>query len=354
MLEYVYLYQVSDLWSTYYLVVFAIALIVISELSSRLVERPIWRMNTSHKLSLIILGIGILPSTAIFISLHETGGFRKYFAEHLSSQELKNFIAIEKYATPDHLKNPVSAKCNVLNDFSSDFVHVILECSSQRKTLLIVGDSHAINIYNGIARNSDINKNFNVIAIASGGCAIGNKVRNCDINAIQKFITSNSSRFHRIIYTEAGFRQFKNIHGEQSERRDFMSEISIRNLKPDSEKIELILDWLKGTGDLGRIIWVGPWPEPQIYLNGTNAIKHLADMDNHATHSAYEKLSDIYINIAQKNGQDFVYIDLLQFLINTESKIFTNGCLRFSDKDHLSTCGEDYIAEKIVTNILSN
>ena len=354
LLELTRLISFEGLSPSIFWIVYATALLAVAELSGQLIERPIWRMKTSARLTLTILGIGILPTLLIYSYIQETNGNRKGFIENLVDQERGNFVAIEQFATANHLKYPVVGNCRALSDYSQDFAKKILDCTDYRRTILIIGDSHAINLYNGLARLTELEGKFNIMAIASGGCAVGNMVRNCDLSGVFDFVNKNKNRFYRILYTEAGFRQFKNMHGQQAERRDFVSQFSIKSLKPVSEKVEDIARWLVKIDAAEQIWWIGPWPEPQIYLNGIVGIRNLTEMNNDRTFGAYKKLSIIYSGIASIKEEKIQYIDLLPMFSGTDSGILVLDCLRFSDKDHLSTCGEDYLAKKLAAKILEN
>jgi peptidoglycan/LPS O-acetylase OafA/YrhL len=330
-------------------VAFAITLLVVAEWSGRLVERPIWRRKTSFKLTLILIGFGLLPTIPFYLLVQDTSGFREDFITRLDKQKLDNFSAIERFATPNHLKNPVTGRCSELNDFSEEFSKIILDCASVRPTILVFGDSHAINLYNGLARSSALNSQYNIFAIASGGCALGNSYRNCDINEVMNFVTRNSSRFFRILYVEAGFRQFLTVHEQQSERRDFITDASILSLRPDTEKLGRIADGLANLKAGDKLLWIGPWPEPHLYLNGIVAVRNLTEMDNSKTFKEFEKLSLFATHIAKHHKEKLHYINLQPLFADSGSGVYIDGCLRFSDKDHLSICGEDFLAKVVIS-----
>ena len=351
MLELAGLINPNSFNNVYFWIVFAITLLVLAEWSGRLVERPIWRMKTTTRLTLIIVGIALLPTLLFYFQIKKENGFRDSFIGSLDTQRLENYFAIDRFSKSDHLLAPVNKNCNELNSFSIEFSKKILECSKKRSTVLVFGDSHAMNIYNGLARSPAINANYNILAIASGGCALGNSHRQCDISEVMNFIEKNSSKFHRIIYIEAGFRQFKTVHGQQSERRDFITTDSILALRIDTEKITRISEELANLKASEKILWLGAWPEPHLYLKGILAVKNLTDMENSKTFGAFEQLSLTSASIANLHTEKLHYIDLLSFFSNSASGLYVDGCLRFSDKDHLSICGEDYLATKLITKV---
>lgn len=327
---------------------YTVVLLLVAECSGRLVERPIWRMKTSVKTTLAFVGFGFISAFAFYALIQETNGFQSYFFRHLNKQEQANFLAISRFATANHLKIPVVGSCRELSEFSHEFSKKILDCARNRPTILVIGDSHAINLYNGLARSPELNNKYNILAIASGGCALGNTFRHCDISVIHDFLTKNSDQFYRILYIEAGFRQFKTEHAQQSERRDFTSSFSVANLDIDEDKITRIADWLMDIRVGEKLLWIGPWTEPQLYLNDIKAVRNLTEMDNRKTFRLYEKLSSVYAQIVSHYKGQFKYIELLPMFSALESHVYIDGCLRFSDNDHLSTCGEDYLAQQVI------
>lgn len=353
MLELASLIHADRLSMVYFWIAFVIALFIVAEWSGRLVERPIWRRKTTFNLTLIIIGFGLLPALPFYLLIQNTSGLRESFITRLDKQERLNFSAIERFAKNDHLKNPVTGGCSELNNFSKEFSKKILDCAKFRPTILIFGDSHAINLYNGLVRSPEINSKYNIFALAAGGCALGNSYRHCDISEVTNFVTRNSSHFYRIMYAEAGFRQFMNVHEQQSERRDFITDTSILALRTDTEKLARIADELANLKAVDKLLWIGPWPEPHLYLNGIVAVKNLTEMDNSKTFGAFDKLSLFSKHIASNHKEKLYYVDLQPYFSGSESRLYIDGCLRFSDKDHLSTCGEDFLAKVIITKFIN-
>lgn len=335
------------------LIALGLLLFFVAEFTGRYVERPLWRRKEKRRLALLLLSLSIVSSVLIFAMLESTKGQRSMYVSRLSTEHLKNFNIMEKYANSTHLESAVSNSCLKLADFSPGFAKKILECAEERPTILVIGDSHAINVYNGLARLSREKGAFNVFALASPGCGVGNLTRRCDIDMIQEFVYSNSDKFTRIIYTEAGFRLFRTTHGVQSERRDFVRRNSLALLHPDIEKLEYISSWLEDSDSNNRIVWLTPWVEPHINLNGLFAIQNLKIINNDKTFSIFSYLSKEIDSIVNRNPMAVFHINTLRLFSEKGSYLYSDNCLFFSDTDHLSVCGEDFLADALNAEIFS-
>ena len=75
-------------------------------------------------------------------------------------------------------------------------------------------------------------------------------------------------------------------------------------------------------------------------------------MDNSKTFSAFQKLSLVSDRIAGQHKETLQYVDLQPLFADADSGVYVDGCLRFSDKDHLSTCGEDFLAKSIISRLI--
>jgi hypothetical protein len=292
----------------------------------------------------------VLLSVAFLFVIVHTGGLRQQFLKRLDDHATANYLLTEKYANSDHLTDfPGSGKCKQLGEFTEQFSSQILECASKLRTVLIFGDSHAMNVYNALR---SIDRLPSVMAIASGGCALGNENRHCDAERILRFVAGNQKAFLCVIYTEAGFRLFKTRNDVQSERESFNTAASIESLRSDIPKVEEIAIKLSRALPDAKLIWLGPWVEPHYDLNSKQNILRLDQLSLDKSFAKFAQLDATIAESVRSHGPSLKYVSTNQALqLSPSTSLIRGECLLYSDRDHLSTCGESVLGARLLPEL---
>jgi peptidoglycan/LPS O-acetylase OafA/YrhL len=231
---------------------------------------------------------------------------------------------------------------NFLNEnfFKKDF----LECKKKyNKFILILGDSHSIDLYNSISKVSK-NDEF-IIGLNKGGCRpLDKNIENCHYNNALKFIKDFNKNIKYIFFTHKGSYFLTNT-GTGNE-----SNSKLRKLPLNLTQINNTLNYLNTIKELNsNLIFIGPHIEPNISINykliKSNLDKNIKDVSNYDLIEVDEKLKELS---KQNNIKYLSKINILDFKF--EKDFIVNGNLTFSDTDHWSEFGEIYFGKKLVFN----
>ena len=209
----------------------------------------------------------------------------------------------------------------------------------------IVGDSHAMDFFNGM--NALGNKRF-----------IFGMTRARDFGLFGSLLRDQPGLFRLVVFHEAGWRFFKFPGGltgkelfDQTPESGKVSTVEFRLLP---ERIAQDIDLLAGLSKLTNLIWVGPRIEPHIRLNamvdgGCN--KRFALRDGQV--ALFTNLDKRLGRAAAEGGVHYVsLIDAIQFDMATD--FMTCSMLFWRDGDHWSTAGARLFVQRLLTAKLSN
>ncbi len=227
------------------------------------------------------------------------------------------------------------------NFFKKDF----LECKKKyNKFILILGDSHSIDLFNSISKVSK-NNEF-IVGLNRGGCRpLDKNSKNCHYENALKFIENFNENIKYILFTHKGSYFLTNIGRE----KDFSSS-KLRKLPLNLTQINNTLSYLKTIKEVNsNLIFIGPHIEPNINYN-YKSIKNFLnksfdDKSNYDLIFVDEKLKELSI---QNNIKYLSKIDILDFKFDKD--LIVDGNLTFSDTDHWNEFGEVYFGKKLVFN----
>jgi len=221
---------------------------------------------------------------------------------------------------------------------SEEIANRIGECATMHGPgILVIGDSHATNLFHSIVRSErNVSTSF-LIGITTNGCHLPEIRKGCPYNEIYHFVENNQFTFARILYEKAGYLMF--IPPENRDVRAY-----IRNggsAIVDEERISGVVTWLNGLAEFSPIIWYGPRLSPLISHNefyergcdGDFSIK-----DSHV--ETYAKL-DSAIEGLVKQGGNLRYVSQINAMNFSYPEDF-GGCddLLWFDESHFSRSGE--------------
>jgi peptidoglycan/LPS O-acetylase OafA/YrhL len=227
------------------------------------------------------------------------------------------------------------------NFFKKDF----LECKKKyNKFILILGDSHSLDLFNSISKVSK-NNEF-IVGLNREGCRpLDKNSKNCHYENALKFIENFNENIKYILFTHKGSYFLTNIVRE----KDFSSS-KLRKLPLNLTQINNTLSYLKTIKEVNsNLIFIGPHIEPNINYN-YKSIKNFLnksfdDKSNYDLIFVDEKLKELSI---QNNIKYLSKIDILDFKFDKD--FIVDGNLTFSDTDHWNEFGEVYFGKKLVFN----
>lgn len=214
----------------------------------------------------------------------------------------------------------------------------VADCYSEfGGALVVLGDSHAMNLYNIIAKSGVYPF---VIGVSRGGCRAHNSRAKCPYGSFDAFLTDQPETIGGIIYHQSGSYFVEDTKGKVDSQAAF--EGDFRGFRiVDIGKIVQYLQRIESLTN-ANIMWIGPFLEYRFDPVERYAILEKEDINPNSVRifrdlevamaSVHEKLDFK----AYRKFEDFIDMPMT-------SKI--ENCFIFRDKDHFSRCGEDILSK---------
>lgn len=221
--------------------------------------------------------------------------------------------------------------------FGSDKINIVFlesffNCHQKLgKAILVIGDSHAVNLFNIITSNSS---KF-IVTISGPDCELYKS--NCDFGSLNKFIIDNYDKISKIFYHQEG----PSLISESKNQRNFEILFDHYELVLDQAKLQNITSHLSSWGKYTQVVWLGPFIESRVDLSNPKNWNADIKIDPNVVRN-FRLLN---MKLDSSVSDEFIeFKDISQYIKVEEFKLFVNSCSVWRDSDHFSTCGEDIIA----------
>lgn len=233
---------------------------------------------------------------------------------------------------------------------SDDVVAQLRECEAQMgPAIMILGDSHSIDLYNGVILN-DIFPERPVFGLNDSACRLHSELQIC-AESVFEMLENNPSLIGGIFYTQAGFHMLQTSEGRTG--RDILSghpmetALSVENFDVIDEYVTKVRDALDEIGLMVPTTWIGPRIEPQL---STSLIVQLGcDANFKLRPGQFEIFDQLDIRLARKSiGRSFSYssqISATEFDMDTDF-ISCDGWF-WRDGDHWSMLGAELFVDRM-------
>lgn len=236
----------------------------------------------------------------------------------------------------------LNGNCKVISsEFSAQFQAELLRCAAKSDNLtLIIGDSHAMNVFNGFAYNS--RETASIFAFTRPRWRPS--AQNFDANELFTFLNQHAHLIDNIIYSQSG--RYLLEHDGDVPTRALLLNHPTNNLY---QNINLNIDAIQDTTDFVNqlpefaqkdVIFYGPRPEP--YVSDKSILKNGCDFQAYVNHRLVEKFSELDSLLRKKfESTPINYTSQFSDLKLTFPDDFMN-CFEiyWADGDHYSTAGE--------------
>lgn len=315
--------------------ILAILILFLSVISYYFIEKPFRSIKLNFKKALIMICtlIIIIITFSTYI-LHKEGKLNQI-----------NVLAEKQVMSP--LYRSECKFSNSSSNFLKDklFIKDLKNCKKKlKKFILIIGDSHSIDIFNSISKISD-DKEF-IIGLTKMGCRPSkNNSNDCHYKNALEFIEIYKNDIKYIFFTHKGSYFLTNTGGKKD-----VANSQFRRLPLDEEQIKNTVNYLKLIKEINNnLIFIGPHLEPNIFLSRKNLIsffdRKLRDKTNYDLIKVDEKLKKVSKNHKIKYLSK---IDTLDFKFSRDFVV--DGNFTFSDTDHWNDYGEFYFGRKLIYN----
>lgn len=325
-----------------FVAIMIIAVLLLAALTWKFVETP-FRDKTIIPRQAFFKLMLVAASTLLFFGWagRKTHGFEDYFYTHRVPENEKSIYKFIKIHTANDFNETYvdNGDCNFRTPQIDDVFLTRFDTCSKKygKAIIILGDSHAINIYNALQK-ADFSKFL--VGIAKGGCRPHNNLAKCQYDKFSEFVSHHPEQIAYVIYHQSGSYFLSDHAGKLDSPKAFESDKSWLIHK---NNIALTITYLDKISNSTHLYWLGPFAEARVDFSRISDFKDGYKM-NSVSLTAFDALEqELKLQIANKKNGKWKYISLADILNIDNSFLRVGDCLRFRDTDHFSTCGEEFV-----------
>ena len=319
------------------LILLCLSSLLFAYISWRWVEKPFRNKNKfSQKRIFTYSFLSIVFFITVGLFIHITNGLKDYKIEYEFSEiENYNYAIIDASVNYNMYDRMVDSECNFwVQDSNQLDLKRINKCSNKfGQPLLILGDSHALNIYNIFSKS--LNYPF-LIGISQGGCRAHDNLGSCGYSDLLSFIKANNSFTPRIIYHQSGSYFLRGSDNQ------YEPSLYDNNLMFDGFNVNKVISYLENLIDLGlEVKWLGHFAEYRI--DPLMSISRI-DLIPEKNFKIFNELdSSVKSIVSERNFKN--YTQFASFY-TIQPRVLYDECLLWRDPDHFSSCGESIIASE--------
>ena len=217
-------------------------------------------------------------------------------------------------------------------------------CLDNYPSILIFGDSHANDIFHGLAYKLN---NVSILNFSQPGCRLSDNEKiyikeKCEFDYIYNFILKNSHKINNVIYTQKGSDLFRNNES-----------LPIDENKVDNLRENIIS--ISNKISKNKLIIFGPQKEFKVDPHQFVGIYSSGRKINEKYYEENKDLHELdkYLEQVFKNDMGIRYFSKIKELQNFDENIFIiKNKFLYRNKDHWSAFGQRYYGDKIDLSIL--
>lgn len=321
--------------SEIFLLFLCILSLILAWFSWKFIEAPFRDAKIFNRKSIFHLAlIGTIFFSAIGSLIHFTNGLEKLKILTYSNEEQRNYKLVSNSSGYDFYESMYSDYCKLWARDPKDLPQEEFnECLSRfGSPVVILGDSHAMSIYNIFARS----KSFEfVVGLAQGGCRPHLPLESCHYENSKDFLTSITEHQPLVIYHQSGSHLFTDKYDLDL----LFINKDLDYLKSNVAKVDKYLISLVKTGS--KVIWLGPYTDYG-YNPSRNPTEKPKKILSQTFDTFYYLDRELRKAISVSDLYDYVSF---QDLFPQTSEVIFDECLIWFDEDHFSICGEKLISE---------
>lgn len=274
-------------------------------------------------------------------------GFESYYIlKRLSPEDKKNYQILKGIDNGNHemLDNQ---DCHFWNKtIDENFLKRFETCQKKYgKAVIILGDSHAMNLYNIIARASP---DPFIAGLAQGGCRPHEIKDYCQYPQFEVFIQKRKDQIKEVIFHQSGSYLFRDERGGIGTQKKIQKDAP---LQIAGENIEKVVQYLDKTGKIVPTIWMGPFVESRVDYNDLRSLRSGFFIPDENL-KYFDRLDKTLAKYVADRPTSFKYVSLADILDIKQSFLKVDDCITYRNSDHFSTCGEAVLSEIYKKNYL--
>jgi peptidoglycan/LPS O-acetylase OafA/YrhL len=321
--------------------------LMLAAFSWKYVEQP-FRSGTlvTRRLFWSLVTVMLLVMLVLGHAGRKTQGFETLYNNYrLSGSEREIYQFIKQHTSEKFNESDVdNGECNFrVSNLDPSVEARLAACAKLHGSAIVVlGDSHAINIYNALYRAK--HAPF-LLGFVKGSCRAHDEKKLCPYQPFFSLIESKPNLISYVIYHQAGAYFLADSVGRLDSQRAFENSGSWIIQRDNLNQVARYLDRISVHVET---YWLGPFTEARVQFADVRQFKAGYSM-NPISIEAFAQL-DAEIEKIWNNGLErrWKFLPFTEFVPIGNDFLRHGDCLRFRDEDHLSVCGEEYVG-----NILS-
>jgi peptidoglycan/LPS O-acetylase OafA/YrhL len=317
--------------------------IVLAFLSWKYVENPFRSRQKFSKKSIFQYSIlGVMTFGSIGLYGHNSNGFMSEMLDYKYSdiERLEASIVFDAIHY-DMYEGMAINDCNLwVRDTKNIDKSKLKRCTEKHgKAIVMLGDSHAMNLFNIFSYTSAYDF---TIGVSQGGCRPHNNLDRCHYNNFDKFAVENSDIIDLIVYHQSGSYFIRDDRGRVDSQDAFEGKFGGYATDNIDKVIVYLQNLAENTG--AEILWIGPFLEYRRV-----PIKELLNETIKTVNPQSVKLFTDLERLLNSKMSSLQAIDYSSFntLFLEPRESFNGDCFMFRDTDHFSKCGELIIARSL-------
>jgi peptidoglycan/LPS O-acetylase OafA/YrhL len=287
------------------------------------------------------VGVSLVLFSFASLSSH---GFENYFVGSRLTLKERELYARIKTDTGGDLYEEMydNGECVFWSkNINEAFINRFSNCTRiHGAATVILGDSHAMNLYN-LYGMSGVD-NF-VVGLAAGGCRVNSPHSACPFNDFESFFRLNGG-LSRIIYHQSGSYLILDSEGKPDSAKMF---VDSERVEINARDISILRERLERLSNIAPVIWIGPFPEPRINFDYFYAFKSTELFFPRKALENFQMLDEYLESRSYVEGWRFRYVSFDAIYKFDLDSLVVADCITFRDVDHLSKCGETYLAARL-------
>lgn len=277
---------------------------------------------SSAAASILLLAVGAAG--------HFSSGFETAYKGRLAPDDLELSRRIdEAVATGGYAALVDNGDCKfshraVSEQFRSRFSDCVRKYG---RATLVLGDSHAIDLFNAMASTSSAPF---VASISMHACRPYPSSSRCQYEDFLRFVRDHAASIRTIFYTQSGEYLLTDPAGRE------VGETTIKGT----------YEYLRRLSRLASTVWVGPQPELIVDLRSNNLLRRKTNFGFKEGIFAVDRFLSNY------NMVDVAYVSKIAATNFTPDDLFLDGKFTYSDRDHWSSYGEKVFGQRLLTHEL--
>lgn len=317
-------------------------------LSWKFVEQP-FRRGAMGEWRVMGVTAGVTAGfVALALVLGYSGLHNRYFLNTLSPENRGLADQVAQLQTMNHFATEDAGACRFyVEDPDASVTARFARCHAQHgPALLIVGDSHSIDVYKGLIVASD--RPF-LVGLGQGQCRPHVAGSDCSFTPMPRFLRAHADQIALAVYVQAGFWLMTDAEGRERARFLFTNADGF-DPKLNDAAIARTLAVLGSLNDAVPVAWLGPRLEPHVGMEEILGIECSRAPELLALRPGHREIFtrlDTYLAAgAARAGIGYISeIDAVGFDIATD--LYTCQNLFWSDGDHWSPAGEAVFGSRL-------